>query len=360
MKKRYLKIVATGSYLPEKIVKNSDFLDFKFIDPKTNMPFDKSNEEIISKFKDITNIEERRWVNDNQTCSDIAAIAARDALDSGGINGEDLDFIIVAHNFGDIKAGTLQTDTLPSISNKVKAILGIKRSECICHDIIAGCPGWTQAMITANAYIKSGDYNLGLIIGADTLSRIIDESSRDAMIFADGAGATIVKAVESETPTGLISSHSQSDSIPYANILTFDAPIDKSQWNGKDQFIYMEGRKVYVYALSKVPSVVKTSIEKAGIDLSDIKKVLIHQANEKMDEAILERIFKLYGKDTYDKDVMPMTINKFGNSSVATVPTMLDLIVKENLDKHVISKDDYVIFASVGAGMNINSIVYRI
>lgn len=356
---RYLKIVATGSYLPERIIRNSDFLDFKFIDPKTGMPFDKSNDEIISKFKDITNIEERRWVNDNQTCSDIAALAAKNALESGNINPDELDFIIVAHNFGDIKAGTLQTDILPSIANKVKATLGIKRSECICHDVIAGCPGWTQSMITANAYIKAGDFNMGLVIGADTLSRIIDDSSRDAMIFADGAGATVVKAVESATPTGLISHHSQSDSIPYANILTFDAPIDKKKWNGKDEFIYMEGRKVYVYALNNVPKVVRTSIEKAGIDLTDIKKVLIHQANEKMDEAILERIFKLYGKDTYDKNIMPMTINKFGNSSVATVPTMLDLIMKANLKDHTINKGDYVIFASVGAGMNINSIVYR-
>ena len=99
---------------------------------------------------------------------------------------------------------------------------------------------------------------------------------------------------------------------------------------------------------------------KAGLELGDIRKVLIHQANEKMDEAILKRLFELYGQKDVPAGIMPMTISWLGNSSVATLPTMLDLILKEKLEEHFLSSRDNIIFASVGAGMNINSIVYRV
>ena len=101
-----------------------------------------------------------------------------------------------------------------------------------------------------------------------------------------------------------------------------------------------------------------TCLEKSGIDISEVKKILIHQANEKMDEAIIERFYRIYKQST-PEDILPMSIHKLGNSSVATVPTLYDLLVKGNVKNHSIQKGDIILFASVGAGMNINAIVYR-
>lgn len=120
----------------------------------------------------------------------------------------------------------------------------------------------------------------------------------------------------------------------------------------------MFGRKIYEFALSNVPQAMKSCLDKSGIDIDDVKKILIHQANEKMDEAIIDRFYKLYDK-TAPENIMPMSIHDLGNSSVATVPTLLDLIVKGELENHTINKGDVLIFASVGAGMNINAFVYK-
>ena len=130
--------------------------------------------------------------------------------------------------------------------------------------------------------------------------------------------------------------------------------------NGAELFIKMDGRKVYEYALTYVPQVVKDSIDGAGLDIKDINKVLIHQANAKMDEAILVRIFRLYGVKEPPEGVMPMTIGKYGNNSVATIPIMYDKMLKGEFEGQTLQRGDNVVFASVGAGMNINSIVYRV
>ncbi len=120
----------------------------------------------------------------------------------------------------------------------------------------------------------------------------------------------------------------------------------------------MHGRKIYEFALNNVPLAMKECLDKSGIDISDVKKILIHQANEKMDEAIIKRFYRLYKKPV-PEGIMPMSIHKLGNSSVATVPTLFDLIRKNELKNHSIEKGDIIIFASVGAGMHINAIVYR-
>jgi 3-oxoacyl-[acyl-carrier-protein] synthase-3 len=129
--------------------------------------------------------------------------------------------------------------------------------------------------------------------------------------------------------------------------------------HGDELYVKMDGHKLYEYALKTVPLVAKESIEKAGVGINDIKKVLIHQANEKMDEAILKRLFKLCGGE-YQAEVMPMIISWLGNNSVATVPTLLDLILKGKMNGHQIVSGDIIVLTSVGAGMNINSVVYRL
>jgi len=125
-------------------------------------------------------------------------------------------------------------------------------------------------------------------------------------------------------------------------------------------FLKMEGRKVYKYAVGTVASGIKESLDKAGIGIGDVAKILIHQANGKMDEAILAALYQLYGIKDPPHEVMPMTIGTLGNTSVATIPTMLDLIVRDQLDGHRIAPGDNVVFASVGAGMHINAVVYRV
>ena len=357
-KEIYTRIIGTGSYLPPKVVKNNHFLDYKFYDGATKEPFDKSNEEIIQKFYEITNIEERRYVADDQVTSDLAVLAIQEACKSAEISKESLDFIIVAHNFGDIVEGNVRSDILPGLANKVKMKLHIKNPSCICHDVISGCPGWTQSMIVADAFIKSGFMKRGVVVGADVLSRISDPHDRDSMIYADGAGATVVEAVESDEPTGILSHASRSDSVNYANLLTLGGS-NNPDMEGNELWVKMAGHKLYIYAIKTVPGVVKESIERAGIDLSDVKKVLIHQANEKMDEAILSGLFKLDDQTDIPDGIMPMSIRYLGNSSTATVPTLLDLVLKGKIENQEINEGDYVVLCSVGAGMNINSIVYK-
>ncbi len=357
-KQVYTKIIGTGSYIPEQVIKNDHFLSYKFYDQATKKPIDKTNEEIIKKFHEITNIEERRWVTDDQINSDIAALAIKNACESADIDIETLDFIIIGHNFGNVPYGTTNVDTVPSVANKVKDVLKIKNPNCISHDVISGCPSWTQGMVIADAYIRSQTYKRGVVVGSDVLSRISDPHDRDSMIYADGAGATIVEAVESETPTGILAQSSRSDSTPYSSLLTF-GKSSNPELGGENQYLKMVGHKLYVYAISHVPGVVKDSIEKAGLELGDIKKVLIHQANEKMDDAILKGVFKLYKQKEIPEGIMPMSIRKLGNSSTATVPTILDLVMKGKMENQEINEGDYVIFCSVGAGMNINSIVYK-
>jgi len=357
-KRVYTKIVGTGSYLPTRVIGNDNFKNYTFFDPCTKEPFDKDNDEIIQKFKEITNISERRWISDELHNSDMAYMAVKEACESAKIDPETLDFIIVAHNFGDVNLESTRVDILPSLANKVKAKLSLSNPSCFCHDIISGCPGWTQGMITADAYIRSGIAKRGVVVGSDVLSRISDPHDRDTMIYADGAGATIVEGVESEEPTGILAHSSRSDSVTYWNLLTNGNSFNP-EFEGNDQFIKMVGHKLYVYALSYVPGVVKDSLDKAGLHLSDVKKVLIHQANEKMDEAILKNVFKLYHEKQIPEGIMPMTIEKLGNSSTATVPTLLDIVMKGKMDGQEINPGDYIILASVGAGMNINSIVYK-
>lgn len=352
----YTVITGTGSFIPERIIANDFFLDAEFYDPATNKKFEIPNSDIIRKFNEITNIEERRYATDDQVTSDLATFASRNAIEKSGIDPETIEFILCAHNFGDIPYGTLQPDMMPSLANRVKTKLGIKNSEVLANDVASGCPGWTTAMIIADAYIKSGTFKRGLVIGADILSRIADPYDRDRMIFSDGAGAVIVEAKESAVPVGILSHASRSDAD---QSMLIAGPSLNPNIPRNHLYLRMLGAKVYVYALSNVPGVVKDSLDRAGLQLTDVNKVLIHQANEKMDEAILSRIFRLYGKREYDKNVMPMTIQHFGNSSTATVPTLLDVVIRDQMKDHQINKGDILIFTSVGAGMNINSIVYK-
>ncbi|WP_199118621.1 3-oxoacyl-ACP synthase III family protein [Pedobacter sp. ASV28] len=355
MNKLYSVITGTGSYIPQNVISGQHFINNSFFDNGTKL--DKGNEEIINKFSEITEIVERRYIDDNLVNYQMGVFAAQSAISNAGIDKESLDHIIFCHNFGDVKLGSNRMDILPSLAAKVKHELKIENPDCVAYDIIFGCPGWVQGMIQADYLIRSGDAKKVLVIGAETLSRIVDQHDRDSMIFSDGAGATILEARASETPIGIIA-HKAQTYADYASLLTMGCSNNPEEKNG-NTYIKMNGRKLYEFAVSTVPKVVKMALDKSGISIEQIKTVFIHQANGKMDNAIMKRLFKLYGLDTVPENLVPMTISWLGNSSVATVPTLIDLVLNGKVEGYKVEKGDYAIFASVGAGMHINAIVYR-
>ena len=354
----YSVITGTGNYIPSKHIRNEDFLLNEFYDAD-GKKLDKGNQEIIDKFFEITTIEERRYVTDNLVTSDIAYSAAIDAIKSADIDKEELDYIIVAHNFGDLKNNNKRIDVVPCLAARVKHKLEIQNPDTVAYDILFGCPGWLQAAIQADYLIKSGDAGKVLVIGADILSRISDQHDRDSMLYADGAGAAIFEAKKSEYPIGILAHKTRSDTLLNSQMLYMGKSFKSDNDNPDDIFLKMHGRKLYQYAIEKVPQMIKECLDKSNIHLSEIKKALIHQANGKMDDAILKRLFDLYEIAEVPKDIMPMTIKLLGNSSVATIPTLLDLILKDQLEPHKINKGDTILFASVGAGMNINVLIYK-
>lgn len=351
-------ITGTGSYIPERQVPNSEFLTRTFCDP-SGQKIKKDNRDIVGKFLEITTIAERRYVAEGQNTSDIATLAGAEAIASAGIDPETLDYLIVAHNFGDVAHPGGHTDIVPSLAARVKHNLGIANPDTVAYDIIFGCPGWLEALIQANYYLRSGDAKRILVIGADVLSRISDPHDRDSMIYADGAGAVVLEAKPCERTAGVLAHKTRSDTLEHSKML-FMGPSYQCE-NGQQEALYlkMHGRKLYQYALETVPQAIKACLEKSGVPLSEIKKVLIHQANGKMDDAILKRLFELYGEEEIPEGIMPMTISWLGNSSVATLPTLLDLILKGRLESEELREGDTILFASVGAGMNVNAMVYR-
>ena len=350
-----IKITGTGSYIPDIVEKNEDFQNHEFFNTDGSS-INHSNDVIIEKFKAITGIKERRYVKAHLNSSDIAFFAAERAIVDSKINPEELDYIIIAHNYGDIKHGSSQSDTVPSIASRVKHLLGIKNPKCVAYDILFGCPGWVEAVIQANAFIKAGMAKKCLVIGSETLSRVTDKHDRDSMIYSDGAGAVVVEA--SNLEGGIMAHETATYAFDEAHFIYFGTS-NKQASNCDRRYIKMYGRKIYEFAITNVPAAMKSCLDSSGVDIKDLKKILIHQANEKMDEAIVKRFYKLYNMEM-PEGIMPMSINYLGNSSVATVPTLYDMILKGELENHHINKGDIIMFASVGAGMNINAIVYQV
>lgn len=348
-------IIGSGSYLPTRIIGREHFKDSVFYTDEGEK-IDKPNDEVIQKFVDITEIENRRYLEDDEFNSDLGHRAAQEAIEDSKINPEELDYIIYASNFGEVNKDGM-TNFMPSMSARVKNKLGIKNRNCVNYDMIFGCPGWVEAMIMADTLIKAKKAKLILVVGSETLSRVVDAYDRNKMIFADGAGAVVVTATDDES-VGIISDSTICDNDLELNYLE-NSPSLKLDEDRRPLYIRMHGRKIYEYALKNVPVAIKETIDKANLTLKDIDKILIHQANAKMDYAMISRLHKLYNIKDYDHAIAPMTIQDFGNSSVATIPTMFDLILKGKMKDQKFKEKGNIVFTSVGAGMNINAIVYR-
>lgn len=351
-------ITGTGKYIPVTVTRNDAFLDHRFFTEKQEI-IDTPNSVITGKFSQITGIEERRYVLPGQTASLIGFEAAKIAIADSGIDPETLDHIIVAHNYGDIPLGAAQSDTVPSLASRIKHLLGIQNPSCVAYDLLFGCPGWLQGIIQADLFHRAGEGKNSLVIGTETLSRVIDEHDRDSMIFADGAGAAVLQWLPTEADgPGILGTACRSDTGPELNFINFGPSHDPAV-PPDHHYIKMKGRKVYEYAISKVPEAMKHCLEKAGVPISSLKKIFIHQANEKMDEVIIRNFYSLFNQVTAPENIMPMSIQWLGNSSVATIPTLYDLVLRGELPGHQLNSGDIILFASVGAGMNINAVCYR-
>jgi len=327
-------ILGVGSYLPEKKVTNFDLAKI----------LDTSDEWIRAR----TGIKERRFASPDQAASDLAANAAERAIKDAGISQEDIDLIIV---------GTNSPDTLyPATACLVQDKIGAKNAAAF--DLQAGCTGWVYASIVGAQFIKTGMYKHVLVIGVEAITKMVDEKDRDTyVLFGDGAGATIIEDTEQED-TGIIGNKSATYATDEAYYLAFEASYNQ-ELQRETRYIKMNGRMIYNFALTYVPQAMKDCLDESGIDIKDLKKIFIHQANEKMDQAICERFYKLYDLEM-PENVMPMSIAELGNSSVATLPTLLDLVKRKQIENQEINKGDIVLFASVGAGMNINALTYKI
>jgi 3-oxoacyl-[acyl-carrier-protein] synthase III len=348
-------ISGTGSELPALVIPNSYFENHQFYDNKGN-PNEKSGAEIIAKLEAITGIYERRFVPFDQDSVPLMTAAAHKAVADAGLDINQLSGIIVAHNAGNMVGGTA-FHTVPNMAALLKNALVCSTHECFAYDIMFGCPGWLQGVIQAHQVIQCGDAEHILVVGLEIASRLLDPHDLDSMIMADGCGACVVSKSEDNT-AGVISyatfSHAQEDlKCIY---------LDKSK-NAADTapfYFHMNGSDVYKYATQWVPKIVKKALDKAQLSLTDIDLFLFHQANAKILTAIANNLTRLYEMPDFSfEGKIPSTIQFLGNTSVATIPTMLDLIRIGELEGFEIKKGQKVVFASVGAGMHCNAMIYQ-
>jgi 3-oxoacyl-[acyl-carrier-protein] synthase III len=351
-------ITGSGSYIPPFVQSNEDFARHVFY-ASNGSPLHTEPGEVVSKFKKITGIEERRYTTNDLNASDLGYEAARLAIQDSGVDPETIDQLIVAHNFGNVIKDTVQTAAVPSLASLIKNTLAISNPNCVAYDILFGCPGWLQGLIQSDAFLRSGLAKKTLVIGTEALSRVIDMYDRDSMIFSDGAGAVVLERKAGDDASAGILGYSMEthamEEVDYINMGTSYYPDS----DPRIRYLKMQGRKVYEFAIKRVPAAMKLCLEKSGVAIHELKKIFIHQANEKMDEAIISRLYLLYGINEPPVNIMPMSISWLGNSSVATVPTLFDLVRKNQLPPHELLPGDVLLFASIGAGMNINAVCYR-
>ncbi len=349
-------ISGTGTELPERKIDNSWFLDRKFMNADGTL-IEKPAEEIIAKLEAITGIKERRYIAEKGDSVPLMTAASHKAISDSGLDKNQIDGIIVAHNAGNMLEGQLGFHTVPNMAALLKNSLDITNHECFAYDILFGCPGWLQGIVQAHQAIQMGDAQHVLVVGIEVASRLLDPHDLDSMILADGCGAAVISKGNQEDK-GLISYATYS----HANEDIACIYLDRSYNKALDlpTLFKMNGKDVYKYATVWVPRVIKKALDKAGLDVSDVDMFLFHQANGKMLHAFANNLAELYGlSDLNFEDKIPTTIQFTGNTSVATIPTMLDLILKGQLGNYQIKPGDTVVMASVGAGMHCNALVYK-
>lgn len=335
---------------------NSAFLDNVFYD-KHGQKIEKSTEEIIAKLEQISGIKGRRYVSDDMDTADLAVAAGRKAIIDAGIEDDHIDGLIVAHNFGNLEPGSSHGNLLPNLAAVVKHRLDLHNPKCPAIDLLFGCPGWLEALIVAHQYIKAGTSQNILVIGVELISRVLDFNDLDSMLFGDGAGAVVLSAREESHHRGILAHTTYSHCNEEMHYLRGEKCTQVGRedvWSPK-----MDGRNVFRYGMTYLPQVIIESLDAAHLELSDVSKMLFHQANEKMIRQIARQLLSKYQITTKIDELVPFMVQDTGNSSVATIPTMLDFMRKELLGKHILTPNNHLVMASVGAGMHCNSLVYK-
>ncbi len=309
-----IRIMGTGSYLPENIVTNDDLAKI----------MDTSDEWIASR----TGIRKRHLVKE-ETTAQMSAEAAKQALKEAGLKAEELDLIIV---------GTLSGDYVtPSTACEVQAMIGADKA--VAFDVNAACSGFMFAMNTAYAFIQSGIYQNALVIGAEILSRLMDWNDRSTcVLFGDGAGAAVVTA-DKKGLLGFVQGSDGAKGMVLAckNRLNNNPLIKNSV---EPDHVFMDGQEVYKFAVSTVPASIQAVLEEAGLEVSDIKYFLLHQANIRIIQSVAKRL-------KADINRFPTTLEHCGNISAASVPILLDEVNK----KGMLQRGDKLVMAGFGAGL---------
>lgn len=312
--KKFAKIIATGSYLPKKILTNYDLE--KYLDTTHEWIFNRSG------------ISERRIVENQSTC-DLAVKASKKALEMADISSKELDLIILATTTAD----KIFPATATILQNRIGA-------SCPAFDLQAVCAGFIFAMTTAQQYIENGKAKKILIVGSETLSRIVDWQDRgSSILFGDGAGAIILSA---EDEPGLIHSQILTDGKYLSILQTSDNRIDEL---GK---IQMSGNDVFKIAVKKLSALAEESLIASNLNSKDIDWMIPHQANIRIIKAIAKRI-------NIPMEKVVLTLEKHGNTSAASIPLALDVAVRDGRVK----KGDKIIFEGIGAGFSWGSIIAK-
>jgi len=321
-----VKIIGTGYYVPTKVLTNEDLE--KIVD--TN------HEWIITR----TGISERRIAEDNETTSDVAAKAALKALEDSNIKPGEIDLIIVATNSPDM----VFPATACLVQKKIKAV------NAATLDLQAGCTGSVYALITAWQYIATGFYDNALIIGAETLSKFVDWTDRNTcVLFGDGAGAAILKADQEKGILSgcLIGDGANNDLIMLPAGLSKN-PASHETVEKKMHYVKMKGNEVFKEAVKHMKRTTVKTLGKCNLSVEDVDCFIAHQANIRIISA-LTRVLKI------KKDKVFVNLNKYGNTSAASVMIALDEAVKEGKIKN----GDIVVLTAFGAGLTSGSIVLK-
>lgn len=320
------KIIGTGSYLPTKILTNEDL----------EKMVDTNHEWIITR----TGISERRIAEDNEATSDVAAKAALKAMKNSNIKPGEIDLIIVTTNSQDM----IFPATACLVQKKIKAV------NAATFDLQAGCSGAVYALITAWHYIATGFYNNVLIIGAETLSKFVDWTDRNTCIlFGDGAGAAVLKASQEE---GILSGCLAGDGS-YDDLIMIPAGLSKNpasheSVDKKMHYVKMKGNEVFKLAVKHMKRTSVKTLEKCNLSVEDVDCLIPHQANIRIISALI-RVLKI------KKDKVYINLDKYGNTSAASVMIALDEAVKEGKIKN----GDIVVLTAFGAGLTSGSLVLK-
>ncbi len=314
------KIISTGSYLPEKIMTNSDLE--KVVDTSDEWIFQRSG------------IKQRHIAADDQSTADMAVIAAKNAIEQAGISPEDIDGIVVAT--------TTPDQTFPSVAVRVQSALDVPVG--VAFDVQAVCTGFVYALSVADNFIKAGQLKRILVIGAEKMSAILNwEDRTTCVLFGDGAGAVILEAQEGGD-AGILSSHLYADGR-LKDILYTDGGVSTT---GESGHIVMHGREVFKHAVNLMADAVRKALEENKLEASDINWLVPHQANIRIIEATAKKL-------SLPMERVVVTVENHGNTSAASIPLAFDHAMRSGK----IKDGDLVLFEALGGGLTWGSALVR-